>query len=231
MKKQHASKTEDASPNRLPANDQTIGMQLHTFRQNRQQTLKDIAENLRISERFLGAIESMDTSQLPERVYTLGFVRSYAHYLEIDPQKAVNQFKQEVYGDSPLPTLSLPQPAVDLSKVSWRILFLSLGIVIALLISGYVFIYKKYIRQKPRDALAIEMPVDKVSLKPEAPPKVEPPVKTFLSLPDQATMPKDMQDVRIPPLPPKIEMELKQEGGVHSQDAASELFPVLEGGD
>lgn len=61
--------------------------------------LKTISESLRISVRYLEAIENKDINRLPEKVYTLGFIKSYAGYLNIPSDGLIEAFKADVYKD------------------------------------------------------------------------------------------------------------------------------------
>lgn len=101
--KETALKAVETSSN--PLNDfpkaKTIGEALKAARRLQDKTIKGIAAKLRINESYLKAIEAMDDNNLPEQVYTLGFVRSYAHYLGLDPQETVNQFRQDIFEAGP----------------------------------------------------------------------------------------------------------------------------------
>ncbi len=103
-----------------------IGDVLKLVRESRSESIKEIGDTLRIGERYLSAIESLKTEDLPEQVYTLGFVRSYAHYLGVDPQKSVTQFKTEVYATTPsTKKFSVPKPVssapLPTKKVLWGV--------------------------------------------------------------------------------------------------------------
>jgi|GEM_PF-4390392 len=77
----------------------TIGDVFHAVRSQKNLDIVVVAELLNISPRFLKAIEAMDIAHLPEKVYTLGFVRSYAKHLGVDPQKSVDEFRTKFYGE------------------------------------------------------------------------------------------------------------------------------------
>lgn len=94
-------------------NHQTIGSILKQARIKKDIDVFSISQTLRISERYIHAMENMDLASLPEKVYTLGFVRSYANHLGIDPDKSIAQFKEEIYqgGDEKeQKALSIPKP-------------------------------------------------------------------------------------------------------------------------
>ncbi len=58
-------------------------------------TLEQAAEDTRIREKFLGALENGDYHSLPGAVYTKGFLRNYAEYLGLEPDELVAIYQQE----------------------------------------------------------------------------------------------------------------------------------------
>lgn len=84
---------------------------LKQARQAQNKKIPAIARELKIAESYLAAIEEGNSQALPERVYTLGFVRTYSTYLGLDANAVVEQFKSETVGfkDS-LRTYSVPEP-------------------------------------------------------------------------------------------------------------------------
>lgn len=72
-----------------------LGEALRAERERRGLSLDQAAEDTRIREKFLRAIESGDYQTLPGAVYTRGFLRNYAHYLGLDPDDLVAQFQAE----------------------------------------------------------------------------------------------------------------------------------------
>ena len=74
---------------------ETIGAVLRLARLKSDQSLEEAASRTRIRESHLRAIEDMNIEALPGRTYALGFVRSYADFLGLDPQEALARFKKE----------------------------------------------------------------------------------------------------------------------------------------
>lgn len=63
-----------------------IGDTLRSTREHRGLSIEQVAQDTRISARFLEALEAEHFEELPAPVYVRGFLRSYANYLKIDPQ-------------------------------------------------------------------------------------------------------------------------------------------------
>ncbi|HVR88564.1 MAG TPA: RodZ domain-containing protein [Candidatus Limnocylindria bacterium] len=72
-----------------------LGDALRQERERMGLTLEQAAEDTRIREKFLAALESGDYQSLPGAVYTKGFLRNYAEYLNLDPEEMVALFSGE----------------------------------------------------------------------------------------------------------------------------------------
>jgi cytoskeleton protein RodZ len=72
-----------------------FGETLRAQREKKGITLEQAASDTRIREKFLKALEDSDYQTLPGAVYTKGFLRNYAEYLELPSEELVVQFHQE----------------------------------------------------------------------------------------------------------------------------------------
>jgi cytoskeletal protein RodZ len=91
-----------------------------TLRQQRERmglTLEQTAEDTRIREKFLIALESGDYQSLPGSVYTKGFLRNYAEYLNLDPEEMVALFTGERGGSEPPRMFEPMKPLVKRSFI------------------------------------------------------------------------------------------------------------------
>jgi cytoskeletal protein RodZ len=152
-----SSDLEDLNDNSKTQNaPSSIGDKLRVQREKNGLTIQDIANALRISEPYLRAIENMERDSLPERVYSLGFVRSYALHVGMDPQSAVNQFKEEIYGNYQGEVLSLPEPVVEMSRANWKIIFICTVIVCAIVFSWYKLTRKSQMQEPEKPVVTSE---------------------------------------------------------------------------
>lgn len=76
---------------------QNIGELLRNSRLKKGKTLSDVSKDLCIRKVYLEAIESMDSKKLPPIPYCLGFVRSYANYLDMNAARIVQAYRQTAY--------------------------------------------------------------------------------------------------------------------------------------
>ncbi|MGE5404282.1 MAG: helix-turn-helix domain-containing protein [Candidatus Saccharibacteria bacterium] len=62
-------------------------------------TLDAIEEETKIRKYYINALEETNLSQLPAKVYSVGFVRRYARILGLNEEEMVNEFKKLAYDD------------------------------------------------------------------------------------------------------------------------------------
>src|SRR6266516_4607614 len=72
-----------------------MGSLVETLRQarlDRGASLLDAEQETHIRRRYLEALEAEDYAALPASVYSRGFVRTYARYLELDPESTLDLY-------------------------------------------------------------------------------------------------------------------------------------------
>ncbi|MDR3180195.1 MAG: helix-turn-helix domain-containing protein [Holosporaceae bacterium] len=77
---------------------------LKKAREEKNLSLSDVSDALKIRECYLDALERGDYASLPELVYAVGFVKSYAKLLEINDDNIIQEIKGHVI---PLPEFSV----------------------------------------------------------------------------------------------------------------------------
>mgnify|MGYP002682430424 CR=1 FL=1 len=77
-----------------------IGEALRSTREHRGLSIDQVAQDTRISPRFLEALEAEQFNELPAPVYVRGFLRSYANYLKLEPQPLLDRL---IGGDVAMP--------------------------------------------------------------------------------------------------------------------------------
>lgn len=90
-----------------------VGEALRRTRRFYNKSLEDVEKALRIRSSQIDAIERGDMRSLPGRVYAIGFVRTYAEYLEIDGDKVVQLFKAQYMDNQTKADLSFKVPASE----------------------------------------------------------------------------------------------------------------------
>jgi len=74
----------------------TLGEKLKKIREDSGISLSDISINTKVKKEYLEKIEKGNYEDLPFDVYVKGFLRSYAKYLKLDPEKVIFQFNKEI---------------------------------------------------------------------------------------------------------------------------------------
>lgn len=70
----------------------TLGEKLQQAREARGATIAEVAEQTRIAPLYLEAIENNDYRTLPGGIFNKGFVKSYAKYVGVDEQEALQDY-------------------------------------------------------------------------------------------------------------------------------------------
>ncbi len=70
----------------------TLGEKLQQAREARGISIREVAENTRISPLYLTSIENNDYKPLPGGIFNKGFIKSFAKYVGIDEQEALADY-------------------------------------------------------------------------------------------------------------------------------------------
>jgi len=115
-----------------------IGEELRRRREARGLSLREVEEATKIRMKYLIALEAEDFEALPGKVYVIGFLRTYARFLDMDDTelvqavKARSRFSEEIE-DEPVHKKKQTSPKANS--------YLIFAIVIALIIGGLSFAF------------------------------------------------------------------------------------------
>lgn len=87
-----------------------IGNLLRTTRQNKNFELKQIAEALKIKEKYLRAVEAGELAGIADKVYIYGCIKSYANWLGLNGEELSAQLKQSQKINSTEIIINTPAP-------------------------------------------------------------------------------------------------------------------------
>jgi cytoskeleton protein RodZ len=99
-------------------------------------SIEDVSEALKIRSEYLSAIEHDNFDRLPVAVYTIGYIRCYAKYLDFDAEPVIAAFASHLA--SPAPSTIIP---VSSSKRKIPGYFFALFILLAVFLSYAVYTY------------------------------------------------------------------------------------------
>lgn len=128
----------DDSPSEEEFRFQTVGEQLKAERERLGLSLSDLAAKTRVPMRHLESIEKSDFAALPGSTYTLGFARSYARAVDMDPAKVSGELRTELAQgghegyQAPLQNYEPADPArVPSRALAWTAAAIGVTLVIA----------------------------------------------------------------------------------------------------
>ncbi|WP_226893518.1 helix-turn-helix domain-containing protein [Nisaea sediminum] len=111
-----------------------VGMLLQRGRMERDLSLQDVAQQLRIQRSYLQALETGDFDNLPGLTYAIGYVRSYSQLVGLDADKMIADFKAEAKKLQEPTQLSFPSPAPEGKVPGGALMFV--GVLLAALSYG-----------------------------------------------------------------------------------------------
>ncbi len=74
----------------------SLGQYLQKERENKNFSREYVSQNIRIRPPFIQALEEDDFQVLPAEPYARGFIRSYCHFMGLNPQEALEIYRQQV---------------------------------------------------------------------------------------------------------------------------------------
>mgnify|MGYP000276928297 FL=1 len=127
--------SQSTPPNAADSAAQTaVGALLRQSREGAGLKIADAARALRISQKYLEALEDGRHADLPGAAYAIGFVRSYAEHLHLDSDEIVRRYKDEAAGVGNRNDLVFPKPIVDGGVPGGAVL--GLGVMVAAVAYG-----------------------------------------------------------------------------------------------
>lgn len=115
-----------------------VGLDLRSAREALGKKIADATKTLRIRAAHLEALESGRYEDLPDAVYVHGFVRSYAGFLQLDPDEMVRRAQLELQPRVVSDDLHFPAPSQNAAKPSLRLLLVALFLAAAVFAIWYL---------------------------------------------------------------------------------------------
>ncbi len=156
----------------------TIGQKLSEKRRELGKTIKDVELTLKISSRYLEAIENDDFDKLPSPTYAKAFLSDYATFLGLDKDEIVEEF-EALYLSRPEKE-SLAKPGFVFPE--WSGTFLALVLLASLFFLSLYYLFS-YVRSqnppvKTKTPSEKELPATVPTPEPTAQPETTTPTET-----------------------------------------------------
>jgi len=134
----------------------TLGEKLQSAREERGLSISEVSEQTRISSLYLQAIENNDYKPLPGGIFNKGFVKSYAKFIGVDEQEALQDYariaaENEIVAEHELKVYRPEVLTDDSSSISLLPTVLFAGIILALMTGGILFLVN-YFQNENGDA-------------------------------------------------------------------------------
>ncbi|MBV6494886.1 MAG: hypothetical protein LDLANPLL_02923 [Turneriella sp.] len=138
----------------------TAGELLKKAREEKRITLRQAADDTKITSRHLQAIEDDNYMVFPGETYALGFLTSYAVYLDVDPDEVKRLYKGSQLTETETPLQELMQPTVQMSDYVERFAkpLLLIPLVI-LFVVGIIYLIVHFASQEK----TVDNPTDNIS--------------------------------------------------------------------
>lgn len=73
----------------------SIGQILADARRKRKMTIKDVEKAIKIRAKYISALEQDAFNQIAGEAYVIGFIKTYAQWLEIDGNALIDRYKEQ----------------------------------------------------------------------------------------------------------------------------------------
>ncbi|MGI6684796.1 MAG: helix-turn-helix domain-containing protein [Bacillota bacterium] len=113
-----------------------IGEELRLRRESKGLSLREVEDATKIRMKYLIALEANDFEALPGKVYVIGFLRTYARFLEMNDEELVNRVKSLSYIANDDDDELVEKTRIATRKSS---LFIIVVIILALITAGIGF--------------------------------------------------------------------------------------------
>ncbi len=114
--------------------DLFIGTTLSEARKQKKVSLKKIAQETKISVRYLQALEIETFDVFPAEVYLKGFLRNYAHYLGLDGDEMVRAYNLQRSQPAEYIASQADPASKIIPKINFRLLVWSTTAIISIIL-------------------------------------------------------------------------------------------------
>ena len=116
-----------------------VGAEMRATRQKHGWSLPDVANTLRIRLPYLEAIEDGRLNDMPGNAYAVGFVRTYATALGLDPTEIARRFRAETIDVNRKTELAFPAPVPERGVPAGAVILLGLLLAVGSYAMWYRF--------------------------------------------------------------------------------------------
>ncbi len=131
----------------------TLGEKLRQAREARDITISEVAEQTRISPLYIEAIENNDYRTLPGGIFNKGFVKSFAKYVGVEEQEALQDYSRVIAeqegSQGNEPKTYRPEVLTDDRTSSSKLPTIIFAVIILGLMTWGILAFLNYIKENP----------------------------------------------------------------------------------
>lgn len=157
----------------MPVDADSLGSYLRQERERRQVSLQDIASATKIQLKFLEALENDAYDQLPAAPFVVGFLRAYAQYIALDPEKILAAYRSLQHAPAPVEEGGTPVGTPEPSRP--RLVLVRLGAFAVVLGLGLGLVVYAFRRDRAVQPSTASFPVPPQATLDTSPKPVLPP--------------------------------------------------------
>jgi len=118
----------------------SIGQILADARRQRKVTAKDVEKAIKIRAKYIKALEQDAFDQIVGEAYVVGFLKTYAQWLELDPRPLVDRYREQhgwkAAADEP--PASFSRTGTSLWRQALRIVLITIALLLAVFLVAKV---------------------------------------------------------------------------------------------
>lgn len=143
---------------------QTVGQILKETREAKFYTLEDVEKAIKIRKELLIALESDNYKKLPPPTFVRGFIKNYAIFLGIDPEKLLAIYRRGFAEDKNKPYV-MDAFSNPMSKPKFKFTPAQLlgGVVMLVILSFFAYLWIQYRQFVGAPNLSIIAPIDQMT--------------------------------------------------------------------
>lgn len=133
----------------------SIGGRLKEAREKKGMSIKEAAENIQVRAGYLESLEKGDYDNLPADVYTRGFLRKYAEFLELPIQELLDFYRKERQVFDSIHNTREKKEAVSKNRffnrvyITRKVAALLVAALIVIIVGGYFWYQIRFLLSPP----------------------------------------------------------------------------------
>ena len=149
-----------------------VGEQLKTLRESKNISLKTVSQKSKIGLSLLQHLEADEYDRLPNKIYVLGFIKTYAAILNVDEKPLTAAFESNFQTQEPIQNIKFAPVPGEAKKNPIPTLVMTSVVSGLICFGGIFFIYKN----SQKKLAEFKKPVPSIKVVAKAPPKIVEPV-------------------------------------------------------